>query len=115
MEKLERKVREVIINELGHRLPLEAALAAVGPTTRLMEDLGADSLDHVELVMAVEEEFGVEVSDEDADTWVTVGDVEAWVRTRYCPGCDNRGYVSPHGGRADSEPCPDCGGALASR
>lgn len=46
--------------------------AEVRPTARLVEDLGADSLDIVEIVMAIEDEFGVELSDEDADKVTTV-------------------------------------------
>ena len=41
----------------------------------LMEDLGADSLDMIEFVMAIEEEFGVDIADEDAEKWRTVGDI----------------------------------------
>ena len=47
----------------------------VKPNARFVEDLGADSLDTVELVMALEEEFGIEIPDEDAEKAKTVGDV----------------------------------------
>lgn len=47
---------------------------------KFVDDLGADSLDAVELVMAVEEEFGVEISDVEADVLHTVADVEKWLR-----------------------------------
>ncbi len=62
------KVREVIADQLGvdpERVKVEASF---------IDDLGADSLDIVELVMAVEEEFGIEIPDEDAEKLKTVGD-----------------------------------------
>lgn len=48
----------------------------------ILEDLGADSLDVVELVMAIEEAFDIEIGDEDAEAIRTVGDVEAYVQKR---------------------------------
>jgi acyl carrier protein len=68
MADFEAKVREIIINELG----VEAE--KVTPEASFVEDLGADSLDTVELVMAFEEEFGIEIPDEDAEKLQTVGD-----------------------------------------
>lgn len=68
MADTEAKVKEIIINELG----VEAE--KVTPEASFVEDLGADSLDTVELVMAFEEEFGIEIPDEDAETLQTVGD-----------------------------------------
>ena len=62
------KVKEIIINELG----VEAE--KVTPEASFVEDLGADSLDTVELVMAFEEEFGIDIADEDAEQMRTVGD-----------------------------------------
>ncbi|MDC0296568.1 acyl carrier protein, partial [Akkermansiaceae bacterium] len=47
----------------------------VTPESKMIEDLGADSLDAVELVMAVEEEFGIEVPDEEAEKLISVGDI----------------------------------------
>jgi acyl carrier protein len=67
-ENIEAKVREIIINELG----VEAD--KVTPEASFVEDLGADSLDTVELVMAFEEEFGLDIPDEDAEQMRTVGD-----------------------------------------
>ena len=52
------------------------------PDANILEDLGADSLDVVEMVMAIEEAFDIEVSDEDAEAMRTVGDVEAYVAKR---------------------------------
>jgi acyl carrier protein len=54
----------------------------VTPEAKLIEDLGADSLDTVELVMAFEEEFGAEIPDEDAEKLQTVGDVNKYIEER---------------------------------
>ena len=67
-EPTEARVREIIINELG----VEAE--KVTDDASFVEDLGADSLDTVELVMAFEEEFGIDIPDEDAEQMRTVGD-----------------------------------------
>ena len=67
-DSAEAKVREIIINELG------VDPEKVTPEASFVEDLGADSLDTVELVMAFEEEFGVDIPDEDAEQMRTVGD-----------------------------------------
>lgn len=67
------KVRAIIANELNideSKVTLESSLS---------EDLGADSLDAVELIMALEDEFGVTVSDDDAQSIRTVGDIVALV------------------------------------
>lgn len=63
------RVREIVAEHLGH--PLERAT----DDANLRDDLGADSLDIVELAMAIEEEFGIEIPDNEADAWVTAGDV----------------------------------------
>lgn len=65
---IENKVKEVIIEQLG------ANADEVVPAASFVDDLGADSLDTVELVMALEEEFGVEIPDEDAENIKTVKD-----------------------------------------
>ncbi len=67
-DSAEAKVKEIIINELG------VDPEKVTPEASFVEDLGADSLDTVELVMAFEEEFGVDIPDEDAEQMRTVGD-----------------------------------------
>ena len=67
-DNTESKVKEIIINELG------VEPEKVTPEASFVEDLGADSLDTVELVMAFEEEFGIEIPDEDAEKLQTVGD-----------------------------------------
>ena len=64
---LEDKVRDIIVEQLG------VNKEQVVPTASFIEDLGADSLDNVELVMAFEEEFGAEIPDEDAEKLTTVG------------------------------------------
>jgi len=68
MADAEQKIKEIIINELG------VEPDKVTPEASFVEDLGADSLDTVELVMAFEEEFGIEITDEDAEQLQTVGD-----------------------------------------
>ena len=74
MADIEAKVKEIIINELG----VEAE--KVTPEASFVEDLGADSLDTVELVMAFEEEFGIEIPDEDAEKMQTVGDAITYIK-----------------------------------
>ena len=68
-KSIEDKVRDIIVEQLGVN-PEQVTINA-----SFIEDLGADSLDTVELVMAFEEEFSVEVPDEDAEKLQTVGDV----------------------------------------
>ena len=68
MSTTEEKVRKIIVDQLGvstEEVTLEASF---------IDDLGADSLDTVELVMALEEEFDMEIPDEEAEKIVTVGD-----------------------------------------
>ncbi len=67
------KVREKISEQLG------VATDEVTPEASFIEDLGADSLDIVELVMALEEEFNIEISDEDAEKIRTVKDVVSYI------------------------------------
>ena len=73
MAAIEARVTDIIINELG----VEAE--KVTSTASFVEDLGADSLDTVELVMAFEEEFGIEIPDEDAEKMQTVGDAIRYI------------------------------------
>jgi acyl carrier protein len=70
------EVKKIIIDLLG------ADEKKVTPEARFREDLEADSLDLVELIMAFEEEFGAEISDEDAQTITTVGGAVDYIETR---------------------------------
>ncbi len=73
-EGTENRVREIIINELG------VESEKVTDDASFVEDLGADSLDTVELVMAFEEEFGLDIPDEDAEQMRTVGDAIEYLK-----------------------------------
>jgi acyl carrier protein len=75
-DSTEAKVKEIIINELG------VEPEKVTPEASFVEDLGADSLDTVELVMAFEEEFGIEIPDEDAESLQTVGDAVKYLQEK---------------------------------
>jgi acyl carrier protein len=70
---LEQRVKDIIVEQLGVKPD------QVTPAAKFIEDLGADSLDTVELVMALEEEFGIEVPDEQAEKLQSVGDVIKYV------------------------------------
>ncbi len=74
-ENIEERVKEIIADRLGVD-PEE-----VTPDASFVEDLGADSLDTVELVMALEEEFGVEIPDEDAEKIQKVGDAIEYIKS----------------------------------
>ena len=73
---LEDKVKEIIVEQLG------VNAEQVTPEASFIEDLGADSLDTVELVMAFEEEFGAEIPDEDAEKLTTVGGVIEYLKSK---------------------------------
>jgi len=76
MADIESRVRDIIVNELGvepSKVTVEASF---------VEDLGADSLDTVELVMAFEEEFGIEIPDEDAEKMERVGDAVKYLEEK---------------------------------
>ena len=68
------KVKEIIIEQLG------VTESAVTTEASFIDDLGADSLDIVELIMALEEEFDLEIPDGDAEKVVTVGDVVEYIK-----------------------------------
>ncbi|MEI8216660.1 MAG: acyl carrier protein [Eubacteriales bacterium] len=70
------KVREIIVEQLG------VEEAAVTPETSLMKDLEADSLDAVEIIMAIEDEFEIEIPDEDAEKFHTIGDIVKYVEEK---------------------------------
>jgi acyl carrier protein len=71
----EDRVKEIIAKEL------EVELKQLTPEAKFIEDLGADSLDIVELVMALEEEFSLEIPDEEADKLKTVGDAMNYLKS----------------------------------
>src|SRR3989449_10601339 len=76
MKQLEEKVKDIIVGELGverDKLTNDASF---------MEDLGADSLDTVELVMAFEKEFDIDIPDEEAEKRRTVGDAMRYIRDK---------------------------------
>ena len=73
-KSVEERVKEIICEQLG----VEAT--EVAPNAKFIEDLGADSLDTVELVMAFEEEFDLEIPDEDAEKITTVGDAIQYIK-----------------------------------
>jgi acyl carrier protein len=71
---VEERVKEIIVEQLG------VEEDEVLPAAKFIEDLGADSLDTVELVMAFEEEFDIEIPDEDAEKIATVGDAISYIK-----------------------------------
>ena len=66
-------IKEVVIDKLG------VDESAIKPESHFIDDLGADSLDTVELIMEFEEEFGIEIPDEDAENIMTVGAALAYI------------------------------------
>ena len=76
LQEMEEKVRDIIVEELG----VERDKLADDAT--FMEDLGADSLDTVELVMAFEKEFDIDIPDEDAEQLRTVGDALKYLQNK---------------------------------
>ncbi|CAN5640267.1 MAG: acyl carrier protein [Pyrinomonadaceae bacterium] len=73
MSEVQEKIKQIIVDELG------VDEAEVTENARFIEDLGADSLDLVELVMRFEEEFDIEIPDEDAEKIQAVRDAYAYV------------------------------------
>ncbi|MFU2209034.1 acyl carrier protein [Desulfovibrio sp. JY] len=70
------KVKEIIVDQLG------VDAGEVNPDAKFVDDLGADSLDLTELIMAMEEEFGVEISDEDAQQLQKVQDAISFIEKK---------------------------------
>jgi acyl carrier protein len=76
MMKLEELVSEIIVEQLG------VSKEEIVPEASFIDDLGADSLDIVELVMAIEEKFDIEIPDDDAEKIQTIGDAFSYIRER---------------------------------
>ena len=75
-KSIEEKVKDIIVEQLG------VNPEQVTPQASFIEDLGADSLDIVELVMAFEEEFDIEIPDEDAEKILTVGRAMDYIKEK---------------------------------
>lgn len=73
---IEQRVKEIIADQLG------VEMEKITPGAKFVDDLGADSLDVVELIMAFEEEFNIEIPDEDAEKITTVGDVLDYIKSK---------------------------------
>jgi len=71
----DKRVKEIIVEQLG------VNESEVKPEAKFVDDLGADSLDLVELVMALEEEYNMEITDEDAEKIQTVGDAIEYIKS----------------------------------
>jgi acyl carrier protein len=76
MEALNERVNTLVTDQLG------VDRKSLTPEANLLDDLGADSLDVVELVMALEEEFGIEVPDDDVENIRTIGDIVQYIEAR---------------------------------
>ena len=77
---IEKRVKEIIVEQLG------VNESEVTPEAKFVDDLGADSIDLVELVMALEEEYNMEISDEDAEKILTVGDAIEYIQGHVAQG-----------------------------
>ena len=73
MSSIEERVKKIVVEQLG------VSADQIKPEAKFIEDLGADSLDTVELVMALEEEFGREIPDEEAEKLQSVNDVIKYI------------------------------------
>ena len=76
MSEIQDQVKKIVVDHLG------IDEAKVVPEAKFIDDLGADSLDTVELVMAFEEEFGSEISDSEAEKILTVGDAIKFIESK---------------------------------
>ena len=73
---VEERVSQLIVDQLG------VSVEEIKPEVSFLDDLGADSLDIVELVMAMEEEFDIEIPDDDAEKIQTIGDAFAYIKEK---------------------------------
>ena len=76
MDVSQDKIKQIIADQLGVKKE------EVTDSAKFVDDLGADSLDTVELVMALEEEFGIEIPDEEAEKLITVGDALRYIEEK---------------------------------
>lgn len=76
-EELLEKVTEIVIDQLGY-----VGKEQVTPTASIVDDLAADSLDCIELVMALEEEFGIAIPEEDAEKLKTINDAVEYLASK---------------------------------
>ena len=76
MSDIEERVKKIVVEHLG------VEEAKIQSDSKFIDDLGADSLDTVELVMAFEEEFGSEISDSEAEKILTVGDAVKFIESK---------------------------------
>lgn len=76
MEEVQSKLKEIVMDRLNAEEDL------IKPEASFVEDIGADSLDIVELIMGIEEEFDIEIPDEDAEKLTTVGEAMEYVKTK---------------------------------
>lgn len=75
-ENLEERVKKIIVSQLA------VDVSEINSSAQFVQDLGADSLDTVELVMALEEEFDIEIPDEDAEKIKTVGEAVNYIKDK---------------------------------
>ena len=76
LEEVQAKLKEIVMDRLN------AEEEQIKPEASFVEDLGADSLDIVELIMGIEEEFDIEIPDEDAEKLTTVEEAMTYVKTK---------------------------------
>ena len=76
LEEVQAKLKEIVMDRLN------AEEEQIKPEASFVEDLGADSLDIVELIMGIEEEFDIEIPDEDAEKLTTVGEAMNYIKAK---------------------------------
>lgn len=76
LEEVQAKLKEIVMDRLN------AEEEQIKPEASFVEDLGADSLDIVELIMGIEEEFDIEIPDEDAEKLITVGEAMNYIKAK---------------------------------